>query len=573
MSNVLKLYNNFTKSLNPVRLAGELVTPAKFNTSKQTYGSFYICGPTVYSDSHLGHAITYVRADLFRRWMKSLFNVKLITVMNITDVDDKIIESVNKQQSSFSNDTFEEGKQKQLSHDPASHPFNKLADKYYKSFLDDMAALGVLPADLSVRISRQVPLIVDFIRQLESTGNAYIVPSGDVVFRVNSIPTYKGRIDMRNAQSSGIESHAPSDHQEEALKLMRDSKTDPRDFILWKPAKANEPVWNYRSSVTNQVIPGRPGWHVQCAAIASSVFGQNLDFHYGGKDLEFPHHYNEEACCCAFHQLDASKTLHVWSKNWLHSGHLVVRDTKMSKSLGNMILIKDLIRETSVNVLRLLCIYSHYRSDLDYSQDLVDKVKACDHKLSAFSSFLKDTLKAKASETLPYWDPADPTEDFSQHDDDFDDISKDIFQTKEQILEGICNDFSLDIGLQAILDLSRRMYYQNVSDLQVQDVVAASTLLQDWCDTCGLQYGLQANTATGDSAAASADILLDLLSDFRHHVRLEALAGLKNIKGTYGGDLQMAKRSMTSLLGKCDDLRSNLDQLGIVLRDPKSSPK
>lgn len=523
MTRLLKFYNTFTKRSNTVELSGKLINCNQNNIGPTLNGSLYICGPTVYSDSHLGHALTYVRADLLRRFMRSLFNVKLVTVMNITDIDDKILEKTREIQQVDGQDG---GKQ------PHLHPFNKVSEKYYKSFLDDMRSIRVLPADLYVKVSKHIHLITRFIRRLERNGNAYISKYGDVHFRVDSLKNYIGRTDDRKIYHD------------------MDNKCDPRDFVLWKSAKPGEPVWSYECANGQKVIHGRPGWHVQCSAIASALFGSQLDFHFGGKDLIFPHHYNEEACCCAFHNLDTSESLHVWSKNWLHSGHLISRDAKMSKSLGNVISIGDFTKSASVNVLRLLCIHNHYRSDFELDDELLDKTKAIDHKLSAFGSFLNEELR-RTQEKLPNVSEI--------HEDDLtleNDVEAAVADCYNQMLDGICDDFHLDKGLESILNLSK-FVYAKCSKMKPKDFIIVRSFLESWFEMCGLEY------ASISFSKNSDDSLLDLLSSFRQEIRLIALSEMKKKSMV---DSSSAKK----LLEECDKVRCKADDLGLVLRDPKS---
>lgn len=519
----LKLYNTFTRSLNEVKLNGKSIT-TNFDSQHPIAGSFYICGPTVYSQSHVGHAITYIRSDLLRRFLKSFFNVKLHTVMNITDIDDKILDQTSKE---FGHE-YDGAK---FPSDPQQHPFRRISEKCYSSFLNDMRSIRVLPADLYIKVSDSVELICNFIRRLEINGNAYIANSGDIHFKVQSLKNYVGRTDSRKESQST-------------------SKQDARDFVLWKAMKPNEPVWLYKSGTSDRCIPGRPGWHVQCSAISSAIFGEKLDFHFGGKDLIFPHHYNEEACSCAFHSLNTSNTMHVWAKNWLHSGHLILRDAKMSKSLGNVIEINNFIGRSSLNALRLLCIFTHYRSDVEFNEDLMDKLKALDHRLNAFISFINAQLRKVRENVDSNLDPS------SQHpsDAEFEHL---ILDTQASIVAGVCDDFHLDHGLQAILELSKRMYSMDTASFKAYDLISCWALITDWCQTCGLEYGETSSTAVADSAT-----LADLLMEFRNQVRSSVLTELKARKDV-GSQLK-------DLLNDSDNIRTKLDELGYVVRDKKA---
>lgn len=533
MSKVLRLYNTFTQQLKDVKLSGKLIE-ARPDTQRPIESSLYICGPTVYSDCHVGHALTYIRADLFRRWMRRLFNVKLITVMNITDIDDKILEQANKLYLSHARDT----------QSPSSHRFNLVSNKYYHAFLKDIGLIRCEPADLYVRISRQMHLITSFIARLEANGHAYVAPNGDVNFRVSSVPNYVGRVDSRKS-------------------LQRDHGLDVRDFALWKRAKPYEPVWTYESACTHQQVPGRPGWHVQCSAIASAVFGNRLDFHYGGKDLIFPHHYNEQACCCAYHQLDTSKTLNVWCEHWLHSGHLVMRDAqvKMSKSLGNVVPINSFVDRSSVNGLRLACVASHYRADIDYNDELLASARSLDHKIKAFVSYLNERIQ-RAQDHLSPFDDDDNANDV--------DVENAIHATRDKMTEAVCDDMHLDRGLDAILQLSKLLYSKGADSVPARTIVSARTLLRDWCETCALEYANLTATSTSQQQRQQQqdDIatLSDLLSRFRANIRLIALDEMRRQKGKSD-----SVESSQKILDECDKVRGELDEYGFVLRDPKAT--
>lgn len=559
MSKILRLYNTFVRNINEVQLNGKLL---KAGNDEVKHGSLYICGPTVYSDSHMGHAITYVRADLFRRLMKSVFNVRLTTVMNITDVDDKILakaqEELGKAESNDANslrssndaiageksDTDKANRSRANYTEPGRHMFNKISEKYHRSFLKDMELIRVRPADLTIKVTKQIPLIIDYIKKLEQRNHAYIAENGDIYFSVASVAGYEGRVDDRKS----AESFDPS-------------KRDKRDFVLWKAAKPNEPVWMYKSDVTGKSVPGRPGWHVQCSAISNLIFGDKLDFHYGGKDLIFPHHYNEEACCCAYHNLDTSKTMHVWSRNWLHSGHLILREEKMSKSVGNVIGINNFINSSSVNALRLLCITSHYRSNVDFSQDLLDNLKSLDHKLKAFTSYLNEEILRHQNETfLPIsceeLSPEDKMAEVCDYNDS--DVSLSISRTHEDIIEGTCDDLDLDKGLQSILNLARLIYSKGSGRVKAQDLVAAMDLLKDWCETCGLEYDLL--------EAPQDELLVELMQSYRQNVRSLVVNELRNKQPNESSRQILLK----SLLTECDNVRARLDELGLVIRDKKT---
>lgn len=527
MAKTLNLYNTFTRLTQPVILSGNRVAISPdYDTVP---ASLYICGPTVYGKTHLGHAVNYIRMDLFRRLLDKIFRVNLNTVMNITDIDDKILKKLEMEKSSshsninLSNDEF---------------AFKQISDHYYNSFLKDMQKLKIKKPDLCIKVTDSIGIIKQFIDKLERSGSAYVAQNNDVYFSVDSLNQYQGITDKRfDVIGTKTEPY----------------KRNPRDFVLWKYQKPGEPCWNYYSNILKQNLPGRPGWHVQCSAIATSIFGERLDFHYGGKDLMFPHHYNEIACSCSYHNIKVVDPN--WSANWMHSGHLVIKNLKMSKSLDNTIDLKNLKRST-INALRLLCITTHYRSDIDYSQELMENLMSLDRKINAFCDYLRSQLDFIQSNS----DDALSLKSLSGNDSG--DLKCLLKTAKDEFIEGICDDFDLRRGLEAIINLSKRVYSLDiVGQSSIVDIIETFKFVSDWCSTCQLHYSslpdidLQTNAPT-----------LKLLTTFRNDVRNLAIDELKAKKGK--------SEIAINLLSHCDILRSNLSSLvGKVISDPKSNMK
>ena len=397
-----------------------------------------------------------------------------------------------------------------------------------------MKIIRVEPPDLTIRVSKHIPSIIKYINQLERDGFAYLTPKGDIYFHTGSIQSYTGRTRA----------------EEEERKNPDEFKKDPRDFVLWKASKSDEPVWHYRSVSTGQDVPGRPGWHVQCSAISSAVFGRDLDFHYGGNDLIFPHHYNEEACCCAYHGLDTSKSLHAWSKHWLHSGHLVIKDLKMSKSLGNVVPIRSFVDDSSVNALRLMCIANHYRANVNFNEQLLSNLKSLDHKIGAFVSYLSEGLNRIRDEGF--------ANNASVEDDQ--NLEGLLEKTHEEILDGVCDEFDLDRGLTSIIELTKVVYGKGWENIGARNLAETWQLLNNWCRVCGLEYGPM--SGTHDEA------LVDLIRDFRQKVRLLALEESRSFK--QAKHVGSGSQSFVSLLKECDSVRAKLDELGYVGRDEKT---
>nr|CAD7452792.1 unnamed protein product [Timema tahoe] len=290
------------------------------------YASWYMCGPTVYDSAHIGHAWyvycsskfsmynCYMKFDIIRRILCNHFNINVIMVMGITDIDDKIIHRAS-----------------ELGED-----INTLTRRFEAEFHEDMAKLNIKPATIITRVTDFVPRIISFVQEIVDKGNGYVTVDGSVYFDTSQFDRY-GKL-------------FPVSMDEEPAQPMVDKKS-PLDFALWKGAKPNEPSW------LSPWGSGRPGWHIECSTMASAMFGRTMDLHSGGVDLLFPHHENEEAQSCVHHGVSQ------WVNYWLHSGHLHLKgDTKMSKSLKNTISIRDFLTKFTANEFRVFCLLSRYRN-------------------------------------------------------------------------------------------------------------------------------------------------------------------------------------------------------------------
>jgi len=282
----------------------------------------YVCGVTPYSDAHIGHAMSYVIFDVIRRYLQYR-GYKVKYVQNVTDIDDKIIDRA----SSLGISTRE------------------LADKYTSSFLEDMAALNVDRPDIQAYATEEIPKMLEVVQGLVDKGHAYPA-GGSVYFRVRNIPDY-GKLSHRNLESMMAAESA----------IGGEDKEHPMDFVLWKGAKPGEPSWE------SPWGPGRPGWHIECSAMSLKYLGNTLDIHGGGQDLIFPHHENEIA------QSESFTGVKPFVKHWLHNGMVQIGQEKMSKSLGNLITIKEGLGKYSADALRIFILSSHYRSPLTYSEE------------------------------------------------------------------------------------------------------------------------------------------------------------------------------------------------------------
>ncbi|HEX8834313.1 MAG TPA: cysteine--tRNA ligase, partial [Abditibacteriaceae bacterium] len=291
--------------------------------------SLYVCGVTPYDALHIGHARAFMAYDVLRRVLEAR-GLRVRHIQNITDVEDKIIERA-----------------KQSGVEPL-----ELAARFAAEALEDTRALGILPAHEYPRVSDNMIPITDLIKGLEDRGYAY-ARNGDVYFDVSKDEDY-GKLSGQKID----------DLQSGARVEAGEAKDDPLDFALWKGAKAGEPAWE------SQWGSGRPGWHIECSAMALNILGPGFDIHGGARELVFPHHENEVAQSESF--LDGQ----TFAKIWWHCGELRVEGKKMSKSLGNFLTVRDALELADANVWRLLFLMTHPRSPLDYSETRLKQTRS-----------------------------------------------------------------------------------------------------------------------------------------------------------------------------------------------------
>ena len=286
--------------------------------------TMYVCGITAYDDSHIGHAMAYVIFDVIKRYLRFKgYQVKHI--QNFTDIDDKIIQRAN-----------------QLEIPPLT-----LANEYIERYFADMDALNIERADMYPRATGEIPQVIEIIQGLLAKGYAY-ESEESVYFRVRSIPDY-GKLSHRNLEDMISQACA---YEEE--------KEYPLDFALWKASKPGEPFWE------SPWGKGRPGWHIECSAMALKYLGTTIDIHGGGQDLIFPHHENEIA------QSESFTEQVPFVRYWLHSGLLQQDKQKMSKSIGNLVGVREILRCFCADAIRLFILSSHYRNPLTYSEEALE---------------------------------------------------------------------------------------------------------------------------------------------------------------------------------------------------------
>ena len=377
----------------------------------------YVCGMTVYDNCHLGHARAMMAFDILARYLRYQ-NYKVNFVRNITDIDDKIIERANE-----NNETID-----------------ALTDRTIASMHEDFSKLGLELPTNEPRATDHIEGMIKMISGLIDKGHAYHSESGDVFFAVRTFPEY-GKLSNKNIDDLNPGARIKED----------DSKKDPLDFVLWKSAKPNEPSWDSPWGL------GRPGWHIECSVMSLENLGEHFDIHGGGPDLLFPHHENEIA------QSECASN-HKFANYWMHSGLLKINGEKMSKSLGNFAMLKDLYDSYHPEVIRYYLISSHYRSSLNFDNESLDQAR------SALTRLYQALLLA-------------PSEETDLHDESISEFIKsmnDDLNTPEAL--------STLFGLAKLINNSQNVQEQSMYSSTMKELGQVLGLLHENSDAF-LQYG------------------------------------------------------------------------------------
>lgn len=312
----MKLYNTLTRQKEEFKP----VTPGEVR--------MYSCGPTVYNYFHIGNARPFIIFDTLRRYLEYR-GYKVTFVQNFTDIDDKMIKKAN-----------EEG-----------ITVKELGERFIAEYFKDAKGLGIKEATVHPKATENIDAIIELIKKLEEKGFAYNV-DGDVYFNTKKFKEY------------GKLSHQPLEALEAGARIdVNEQKRDPMDFALWKKQKPGEPAWESPWGM------GRPGWHIECSAMANKYLGTTIDIHSGGQDLIFPHHENEIA------QSEAANEA-PFANYWLHNGYINVDNQKMSKSLNNFFTVRDVAKEYDYEVIRFFMLSAHYRNPINFSKDLMEQAKS-----------------------------------------------------------------------------------------------------------------------------------------------------------------------------------------------------
>lgn len=472
----VSVYNPITKCKVPLILKTENVL------------KWYMCGPTVYDSAHIGHATTYIRSDIIRRILSDYFNIDVLLIMGITDIDDKIIKSSI----------------------ASGEDFKTLSRHFETEFYADMNKLNIREPYSYCRVTDYIPQIIHFVKELVARDYGYVTKDGSVCFDTNKYNKY-GK--LRNP----IPDPAKNKHPDKKSAL---------DFALWKASKDNEPSWKCPWG------HGRPGWHIECSTIASAVFGNSVDIHSGGIDLVFPHHENEEAQSCCYHNVDQ------WVSYWLHCGHLYLKgDVKMSKSLKNTISIQNYLENYSANHLRMLCLLSHYRNGIEFSDEVMQNAVLVTKK---FDNFINDCDNYVAGK-------------FETGEIDENLLLSTLHDTRHKVHSALADDFDTSKALHAIINLvgigNKMLHQSNITPHSKS--VSAIAAVSNYVSNILSKLGISRSTMSMAENRQVKDIIDNFLN-FRMTVRTRALE-------------QSPKD--TILLKECDNARTNLSTCGIIVKD------
>lgn len=547
--------------LTPIRIQNTLTGKLQeLRTILPNTVLFYICGPTVYDSSHLGHARTYLTFDIVRRIMENHFGLNVIYQCNITDVDDKIIRRA--------------GERGQTIYD--------VCRRYEREFLEDMQALRVKPFSVVTRVTEYMEENIRFVQGIINHGFGYI-SNGSVYFDVSKFTSERHLYPkFRPAGvASGEDMSKLLQEGEGVLQKNRvDEKRSPFDYALWKGWKPEEPEearWDavFYENGRRVVVPGRPGWHLECSVMASAVLGRlgggRFDLHAGGMDLQFPHHDNEVA------QTEAYYGTYQPINYFMHAGHLKIAGDVMSKSKGNFTTIRKALELFTPNQIRMLFVQVPYSSSLDYSMNMMEAAVSLDKKVSSFLANLK--LELEEAERLQ----SEPGAGIKMTAQELEYVEA-IGAALSRIHEFYCLNFDYPSAVKeifSIIDLGKKYLNSAASGAdgdapaggeeeaktQAQARVHKSPfLLKQFRDAVlgnlsvlGFQYGSQgpqdgASPASGPSSAALP--VVELVRDFRQDVR-EAVTGAE--------DLKQAK---VAILKACDRIRDDLlPPMGYSLED------
>lgn len=460
----MKLYNTLTKSKE------------EFIPLKPGEVTMYSCGPTVYNYFHIGNARPFIVFDVLRRFLEYR-GFKVTFVQNFTDIDDKMIKRAN-----------EEG-----------NTVSEIADRYIKEYYVDARGLGIKDPTVAPRATDNMDAIISMIKELIEKGYAYEV-DGDVYFKTSKFDEY-GKLSGHNLEDLEAGARIGVDERKE----------NAMDFALWKAHKPGEPAWD------SPWGKGRPGWHIECSAMANRFLGETIDIHSGGQDLIFPHHENEIA------QSEACNGK-PFARYWLHNGFININNEKMSKSKGNFFTVRDIVKHFDYEVIRFFLLSAHYRSPINFSDALLEQAQSALNRIYE----CRDNLNFLLSNT--------------QNDAFDEEIYRDIEVYRSKFIEAMEDDLNTADALGAIFELVREINSRitAASDVGKKTISSALDLLNELTDVLGIMRK-ERDVVLDDSIKA--------LIEERQKARAE-----RNFK-------------------RADEIRDQLKEMGIELQDTPQGVK
>ncbi len=466
----IRLYNTMTGSKEVL----ETIEPNKIR--------FYACGPTVYNLFHVGNARMFVVFDTVRRYLEYRgYEVRF--VQNFTDVDDRIINRANE----------------------LSENVRDVANRYIDEYFKDAKALGIREATVHPRATECIPEIIEFIADLIRLGHAY-EREGDVYFDTSSFAEY------------GKLSHQSLDEMQAGFRItVLEHKDDPTDFALWKSAKPGEEYWE------SPWGPGRPGWHIECSVMNAKYLGEEIDIHAGGRDLVFPHHENEIA-------QSESRFGHTFARYWLHNGTLNINGEKMSKSLGNFIMTRDLLERRRPAAVRFFLLSAQYRHPLNYTEDAMDQAE---QSITRIERALRN-IEHRREVLLQQPQYAQP-EDVVRAE-----VQSKVDSVRQMFTDVMDDDFNTADGIAAIFEAVRLANtYLAEDEVRASELVAWELLIRELLLVLGLAVDVDIDSDT----ASSED------------QEIESLVALRN-------EARKARN-----FARADEIRDELAQRGVVIED------
>lgn len=434
----------------------------------------YSCGPTVYNYFHIGNARPFIIFDTLRRYFEYLgYDVSF--VQNFTDIDDKMIRRANE----------------------GGITVAELAERFIAEYFKDADGLGIKHATVHPRATENIDAIISLIKTLEDKGYAYNV-DGDVYFSVKKFKEY------------GKLSHQPLENLEAGARIeVGDKKKDPMDFALWKAKKEGEPSWD------SPWGEGRPGWHIECSAMANKYLGKTIDIHSGGKDLIFPHHENEiaqsECANCA-----------PFAHYWLHNGYINIDNKKMSKSLNNFFTVRDVAKDFDYAVIRFFMLSAHYRNPINFSHELLNQAKSGLERIETCVEnlkFLKDNAKSDEKDEK---------------------TAEKLAEFKKQFTDAMDDDINTADAISAIFDIVKYVNTEFDENTDSASLEAAINLIKELSGVLGINV---------EKKKGFIDFDIENLIEERNNARKN-----KDFK-------------------RADEIRNMLKDAGIILEDTRSGVK